>query len=196
MKTHVVDLEQPRELLQLVAPGAAADQDDPQVLEIAQKRRRADQRVEILRVPDVPGVHDDELVVEPVLARPRVVARARLELRRVDPVRDHDDPIAGGALVASRSRIVLADRDDAVGTLQVEARREAKRLDQRGVVESLERDGHLGEDVLADDDERRVEAPGEHERDVGDDRADRSCRARRPAVDLQRLENDRPRYVR
>ena len=60
---------------ELGAPRAAADDRDAEVVEIVQQRRRADERVEILRVPDVAGVHDDEPAVEAVLPRPRVVAR-------------------------------------------------------------------------------------------------------------------------
>ena len=73
--------------------------DDPQVVEIAKERRRANQRVEILRVADVAGVHDDEACRR---ARARATTRCRCgcgrESRRVDPVRDHDDPLRRRAL--------------------------------------------------------------------------------------------------
>ena len=49
---------------------AGPDDHDPEVVEVAEQRGGANQRVEILRVADVAGVHDDEAVGEPVLARP------------------------------------------------------------------------------------------------------------------------------
>jgi hypothetical protein len=56
-------------------PRAAADDGDDEVVEVTQERRRAHERVEILRMPDVAGVHDDEAVGQPLLARPLVVLR-------------------------------------------------------------------------------------------------------------------------
>ena len=53
MKT-TFDLEQAGELLQLFAARPAADQDDAQPVEVTKERRRANQRVEVLRVADVP----------------------------------------------------------------------------------------------------------------------------------------------
>ena len=92
-------LEPPRERDELHVARAEADDHDAQVVEVAQERRRADERVEVLRVTDVAGVHDDERRRRAVLARPGVVARLRRDRRRVDPVRDHADPIGRGALL-------------------------------------------------------------------------------------------------
>ena len=55
-----VDLEQLREGDELLVPRAEADDQDPQVVEVAQERGRADEAVEVLRVADVARVHDDE----------------------------------------------------------------------------------------------------------------------------------------
>ena len=70
------------------------------------EHRRPDERLEVLGVADVPGVHDDEAVDEAVLARPRVVARLRRDLVGVDPVRDHHDPLGGAPFATSRALIV------------------------------------------------------------------------------------------
>ena len=44
--------------------GASPDDENREIVEIAQKRRRADERIEVLRVADVPGMHHDELLVQ------------------------------------------------------------------------------------------------------------------------------------
>ena len=68
-EADAVGAELARERLELGAAHAVADDRDRDVVE---HRRRADQRVEVLRVADVPGVHDDEAVVEAVPPRPLV----------------------------------------------------------------------------------------------------------------------------
>ena len=73
----------------------------------------------------------------------------------------------------------LADRDDAVGALEVEADRVAQRCDDDRVVEPLQLDRDLGEDVLADHDERRAEPARRRAAQRRRSRAGRSCTARR-----------------
>ena len=74
-----------------------ADHYDLESIEIAEPSCRSHERLDPLGVADVPRVHHDEVVDELVLARPRVVARLRRYLRRVDPVRNHDNPLGPGA---------------------------------------------------------------------------------------------------
>ena len=171
-EAHLLDLEQPRELLQLVAPRAAADQHDPQVVEVAQERRRADQRVEVLRVADVAGVHDDELVDELVLARPR---RCRAGAARASSMSTQ----FGITTIRSPSRALrleplahrLADRDDAVGALEVEADREPQRSDHDARLSSrFSSTATSGKTSWLIDDERRAEPARDEQRDVGDHR--------------------------
>src|SRR5581483_7649788 len=57
-------------------------------LVVAEERRRAHERIEVLRMADVAGVHDDEAVGEPVLPGPGVVLGRGLDRLRVDPVRN------------------------------------------------------------------------------------------------------------
>ena len=81
-------------------------------------------------------------------------------------------------LVAHR----VADRDDTVGTLQVERDETAQKRHDNGILEALELHGHLWKDVLADHDERRAITPRHEQGDVGDDRrighAEHDVRAR------------------
>ena len=77
---HLLHLEQPREPLQLVPSRTAPDQDDAEIVQVAKERGGPNQRIEVLRVPDVPRVHDHELVGKTVLASPGVVAWARLQI--------------------------------------------------------------------------------------------------------------------
>ena len=81
-EAHLVDLEQLRQRDELRVPGARADDHDLQVVEVAQKRRGPDEGIEILRVPDVAGVHDHELLVEADVARPGVRFVQRPEPRQ------------------------------------------------------------------------------------------------------------------
>ena len=150
-------------------PCAEPDHHDAQPLEIAQERRPADEGVEVLRVPDGAGVHDDEGVVEPLLGRPVVRPRARLELLGVDPVGNHLDASGRGALVHEAELHRLADRHDAVGPAQVERDELAQGADDERVLQPLHALRDLGEDVLADDEERHAEAPRDDEPDVADD---------------------------
>ena len=139
------------------------DQDD-EVFEIAQAVGGADERVEILRVADVSRMHDDELAGEAVLRRPRVVVRLRANLRDVDPVRDHPDPLRRSAFRLEARPHRLADGDDAVRAPQVERHRAAKRRDHERVSQPPERGRNLREHVLADDDERRSMPPRDEDR--------------------------------
>ena len=151
--------------------GPEPDHDDPERLEVAQERRRANERVEVLGVTDVARVHHDERVVEPLLRRPGVAAWLWRELRRVDPVRDHLDARGVGTLllpaVASscpRSR----RRGRRGGDRAPTSRRSA--ATRTGCSSRLSALRDLGEDVLADDEQRHVEASRDGERDVADDR--------------------------
>ena len=94
-----------------------SDPDDRhcQVVEIAEKRRRTDERVEILRMADVPEVHDDELVDEVVFTSPGVFSRLRRDALRVAPVRDHPHAARINALLDDSLLHRLADDDDPVG---------------------------------------------------------------------------------
>ena len=95
--------------------------DDPHVCSVAKERRRAHEAVEILRVPDVARVHDDEPADEVVLPRPLVVPRLRRYRARVHPVRDHTEPLGRSALGLESLAHRLADRNDPVGAPQVGA---------------------------------------------------------------------------
>ena len=86
---EVADLEPSRERDHLGVTRSEPCNHDSQVVEIAQKGRGADKAVQVLRVSDVPRVHDDELRDEPVPLRPLVLARLRGDRRRIHPVRDH-----------------------------------------------------------------------------------------------------------
>ena len=66
----LLDLEPLRERDHLGVARAEAGDHDPQVVAVAQERRRADEAVEILRVADVARVHDDEPPDEVVLLAP------------------------------------------------------------------------------------------------------------------------------
>ena len=163
---HVEALRQPR---QLAVPRPEADHHDLEPLEVAEERRRADERVEVLGVPDVPRVHDDERVVDALLPRPRVLPRLRPELVRVDPVRDHRDPLGRRALLLEAQLHRLADRDDAVGPSEVERDEPPERAEDDGVLEPLDALRDLGEHVLADDEERDAEPARDEQPDVADD---------------------------
>ena len=102
-----------------------------EVVEVAEERRRAYERVEVLRVADVAGMHDDELVDEAVRTRPVVVLRRRLYRVRVHPVRDDDDPLRQRSLLLEPLAHRLADRDHAIGAPQVEADERAEKRDER-----------------------------------------------------------------
>ncbi len=132
---------------------------DRQVVAVAQKRRRPDEAVEILRVPDVPRVHDDELPDEAVLLGPRVVAGLRRDRARVDPVRDHAQPLRWSALLLEALAHGLPDRDDPVGPPQVGADEGAEDADDGRVAEPVELGRDLREDVLADHEHGGADAP-------------------------------------
>ena len=149
---------------------ARADDHDLQVVQVAQERRGTDKGIEILRVPHVAGVHDDELRVETNVACPGVRLIEGPEPLRVDPVGDHAQPLRAGALFLQPAAHRVADRHDAVGTAEVEADEPAQKAHQQGILQPLQLHGDLGEDVLADDDQRRPEAARGEEGNVGDDR--------------------------
>ena len=149
---------------------AEAGDDDPQVVAVAEERRRADEAVEILRVADVAGVHDDEAADEIVLRGPLVVARLRRDRAGVDPVRDHAQPLRRRALGLESLAHRLADRDDPVGAAQVGADEASQDADDRRVAEAVELRRDLREDVLADDEHGRADALPDEDAEVADDR--------------------------
>ena len=151
-------------------PGAPADDDDAKIFEVAKKRSRAHECLDVLSMADVAGVHDHETRIETVFARPTVQARLRCDAVGVDPVLDHAHAIRAGALLLEPATHRLADRDDAVGTPQVSVDHETQKAHQQGVLEALELDRDLGEDVLGDDEERHTEPTGDHKPDVADHR--------------------------
>ena len=113
--------------------GAEADEDDREVVEVAQVRRRVDQRVQVLGVADVAGVHDDEPADE---ARARAPSRCRSAAASAPSCR----PSSGSRGSGRGSRALrgepllhrLADRDDAVGPAEVEARQHSEQADEQG----------------------------------------------------------------
>ena len=120
-EAHPIRPELLRQLLQLAAAGAEADDRDRQLVEVAKVRRRDDQLVEVLGVPDVPRVHDHEAAVEPGIARPLVLLGLRRDRRGVDPVRNHDHALRRRALGDQPLAHPLPDRHDRVRSAQVEA---------------------------------------------------------------------------
>ena len=120
--------------------------------------------------PMLPGMHDHELVVQPARGRPGVPPGVRLDLGGIDPVGDHLDPPFTRALVHQAQLHRLADRDDPVGATQIEPHELAQRSEHERVLEPLDALGDLGEDVLADDEQRDIEPPRDDEPDVPDDR--------------------------
>ena len=83
-----LDLEPIRERDHLAMARPEPGDHDAEVVPVAQERRRADEAVEILRVPHVARVHDDEAPDQIVPLRPLVVPWLRRDRTRVDPVRD------------------------------------------------------------------------------------------------------------
>ena len=67
---HVLDVEPAGQLDHLGVPGAEACDHDPDVVAVAEERRRTHEAVEVLRVADVARVHDDEPRHEPVPLAP------------------------------------------------------------------------------------------------------------------------------
>src|SRR5207253_565418 len=146
---HATGLQHLGERLDVLEPRTRADGDDREILQIAKERRGADENVEVLRVSDVARVHDDEAAGKPVLERPRIFVRLRMNRVAVDPVRYHFDAAGARTLRLEPAAHRVADRDDAVGAPQVEADQLPQQLDQRLALEPLHLDGHLREHVLA-----------------------------------------------
>ena len=147
-----------------------ADDHDPEVLEIAEERRGADEGCDVLRVPDVAGVHDEEAGVIAVLARPGVVPGLRRDAAGVDPVLDHANPLRRRTLGLEPLAHRLSNRDDPIRAAEVGLHHQAQQADQDRVLEALQLDRDLGEHVLGDDDQRNAEAAGDEEPDVADHR--------------------------
>ena len=148
---------------------AGSDDCDHEIVEIPQERRGAHQRVEVLRVADVPGVHDHEPVCQARVLRPRIVLGERGQPRRIDPIRDHPHTVGRRALLLEPLAHRLPDRDEPVRAAQVDADEHAQQAHQRRVLQPLQLHCNLGKHILADDDERRPIAARDDERNVGDD---------------------------
>ena len=164
------DLEALRERDHLTVPSAEACDHDPQVVSVAKERRSAHEAVEILRVPDVARVHDDEPADEAVLPRPLVVPRLRRDRAGVDPVRDHAEPLGRSALGLEPLAHRLADRDDPVGAPQVGADEASQDADHGRIAEPVELRRDLREHVLADDEHGRADALPDEHAEIADDR--------------------------
>ena len=118
---RVGHLEPLRELGQLAVSRAEADHDDLEPFQVAEKRRGADERVEILCVPDVPGVHDDERVGRRPALVPSRCAAAPDEARSVSTQFGITSIRSGArALLLEAQLHRLADRDDPVCATEVE----------------------------------------------------------------------------
>ena len=143
-------------------------------------------------MPDVAGVHDDEAVDELVLARPGVVARLRSDLvvsTQLGITRRAPAGRPSLRAAASSSRRSRRPGRRGGGTTPTSRR---KRADGRpGSRAASSRTADLGEDVLADDDERRAEATRDDEPDVADHRrvghAEDEIRAARRAAPSARV---------
>ena len=140
------------------------------VVEIAQERRGADERLDVLGVADVARVHDDEAVVEPLLAGPVVRRRLRRDPAGVDPVLDHAHALGRRSLLLQALAHRLADRHDPVCPAEVGLDHQPQEADEERILEPLQLDGDLGEDVLGDDDKRDAEPARHDEADVADHR--------------------------
>jgi len=88
------------------------------------------ERVEVLGVTDVARVHDDEAVVQALAPAPLVVPRLRRDLGRVNPVRDHQHPLRPDSFRQQPLPHAVTDRDDHVGTLEVEADEASEHSDE------------------------------------------------------------------
>ena len=169
-EAHSFGAELLRQLLQLTAPRAEADDRHSEIVQIAKVRRRDDQRVEVLGMADVARVHDYEPAVEPGRARPFVALRTRRDRGGVDPVRDHDDALGRGSLGDQPLAHPFPDRHDRVRTPEVEADERAERPDDERVRQPPQLGRDLGEDVLADHEQGDVPAPCDQQAEVADDR--------------------------
>ena len=149
---------------------AHADDRDPQVVEVAEERGGADERIEVLGMADVAAVHDDELLVETKPFCPVVPADGGREPLRVDPVRDHAHPPGWSSLLLEPKAHRVSDRDYAVRATEIERNEPSKHAHHGTILEPLELYGDLREDVLTDHDERHAVAARDEERDVTDDR--------------------------
>ena len=115
---------------------------------------------------DVAGVHDDKAARQLVLSGPSVVLWLRHDRLRVDPVGDHPHPISGSTFLLEPVAHGVADGDDAVGPLEVQADHAAQRADEQAIFEAAQLRGDLREDVLGDDEQRHAEAACDGEADV------------------------------
>ena len=121
-------------------------------------------------MPDVPGMHHDELLVQADVARPFVRPVLGPQPRRVDPVRDHAHPLRRRTFFLEAPPHRVADGDDPVGPAEIERDERAEDPHHHGVLQTLQLHRDLRENVLADDDERHPEPAGDEQRDVCHDR--------------------------
>ena len=121
--------------------------------------------------PDIAGVHDDERLGQAVGERPRIPLRPGDDGRAVRPVVDDRDA-AGISMLAGHEPIPhrLADRHDAVRPGDEQARDALEQAIDPLAPEVAEETRHLGEHVLAQEDEARARAARAGERGQADDR--------------------------
>ena len=139
---------------------SVADDGDGQPLLRSQPIGRLDEHLEVLREPDVAGVHDDEAVGETVLARERVVLRPGDDRLAVGPVVDDVDARRVRAFFLDEPPPhPIAERDDRVGVPQQIAVDAIERRVHGAVLKVLDQHRDLRKDVLAEEHEARAGAP-------------------------------------
>ena len=192
---HLIRLEPLDQSAHLRVASAEPDDGDDEIVEVAQKRGRADKVVEVLSVADVPRMHNDEPVDEILGARPVGLTRPWLYRGGIDPVRDDSDVVRRAPFSNEALRHPLTDRDNVVGSPQVIPHERAQHPHEHWFVRPTQLGGDFREDILADNEQRGAVPPSDHEREVADDRrighANDELRRRKPSS--ERLS---PRYVR
>src|SRR5207244_3893721 len=122
---------------------ATADDRDDEVVQVAEKRRRPDESIEILCMTDVAGMHDDERFREIVLSRPLVVLRRGRDCGSVDPVGNDGDALRKCTLLHESPTHRVPDGNDAVRAAQVETDECPQHLNDDLALEPLELDSDL-----------------------------------------------------
>ncbi len=127
--------------------------------------------LEVLREPDVAGVQHDKTVHEAVLARERVVTRARPHRGAVGPVVNHGDLRRVRALPLDEPPLHrVAERDDPCGLPHEKSIHLGQRVVDDAAAKILEEHGDFRKDVLAQKHERHTRPGGCRKRGETDDR--------------------------
>ena len=129
--------------LELLAARSVADDLE---LDVGERARSLEQRVQLLGMPDVAGMHDDEA--------PVALHVHGMNLVRVHPAGDRDDLVGRDAPLLQAPRHRPADRDHAIGPAQVEVDDRPEPLQQRRAQLPPRA---LGVEILDRHDERRPE---------------------------------------